>query len=84
MNSDHARHVYPPSTAVPVTRALFSNDTYPWVSLPGEARVMMISKVYMDCRPERRLSDPAERESEAAFEGPRECLKLPCCIREFS
>jgi hypothetical protein len=44
----------------------------------------MVTTIYTACHPEPRLSDPAKRESEAAVEGSRECLRNPCCIREFS
>jgi hypothetical protein len=33
--------------------------------------MLMVTNIYMACHPERRLSDPAERESEAAVEGSR-------------
>jgi hypothetical protein len=44
----------------------------------------MVTYIYTACHPERRLSYPAERESEAAVEGSRKCLRNSCCITEFS
>jgi hypothetical protein len=44
----------------------------------------MVTNIYTACHPERRLSDPAERESEAAVEGSRHCIVSRDCVKAFS
>ena len=44
----------------------------------------MVTNIYAACHPERRLSYPAERESEAGVEGSRERFEFKCSLKAFS